>query len=336
MRPAALFLLAAAALQAAVDGTVVNGATGRPQPGVRVALVVMGGAGEQPRASAISDQAGRFAFAGALQGAALVQATHQGVTYNLMVQPGAPSTGLTLEVFDSSARPGAAKVTEDVVVLEPAGAGLSVRETVIWRNTGKETFHDTSAGTLRFYAPPEARDTVRVSATAPGSLPATQAPEPAGPPGIYKVAFPIRPGETVFEISYTLPFSSPGRFSGRAVQKDAPVRLAVPAGVTLKGDGVELLGQEPESRASIYGVGAQDYSVEIEGSGTMAAAGGVTGEGGGSGLSQILPRVYDSAYAIVGLAFAILALGFILLYRKRPPASASTRPSASPRGRNPK
>ena len=73
------------------------------------------------------------------------------------------------------------------------------------------------------------------------------------------------PGDTTFEVSYRLPFSSPGSFSGRAVQKDAPLRLAVPAGVTLKGEGLELLGQEPQSKASIYSVKTADYKVEIAG-----------------------------------------------------------------------
>ena len=84
--------------------------------------------------------AGKFRFTETPLGPALLQATHQGVTYNLMVQPGAPSTGLTLEVFDASTKPGAAKVIEDVVLLEPLGAQLSVRENVIWQNGGKLTY----------------------------------------------------------------------------------------------------------------------------------------------------------------------------------------------------
>jgi len=325
MRTALLLLLAAFVLQAAVDGTVLNGSTGRPQAGVSVTLVSVSGAGMQPQASVTSDPAGKFRFSETPQGPTLVQASHQGVTYNLMVQPGTPSTGLTVQVYNASTRPGAAKVIEDVVVLEPLGAELSVRENVIWQNGGKETFHDPAAGTLRFHAPPEAKDTLRVSATAPNGLPLEQAAVPAGPRNVFKVDFPIKPGDTTFEVGYRVPFSSPGSFSGRAVQKDTPLRLAVPAGVVLKGEGLELLGQEPQSKASIYSVKTADYQVEIVGTGSMGTAPAGGAEDSGSGLDQILPRVYGSAYAILGLALVILALGFILLYRKKATASPGSR-----------
>ena len=332
MKIACLFLVATAALQAAVDGMVLNGTTGRPQAGVPVTLVSVSGAGMQPQGSTTSDPAGRFRFSETLQGPSLLQASYQGVTYNLMVQPAA-STGLTLQIYGASATPGEAKPVEDVVLLEPLGTELSVRETVIWRNGGKQTFHDPAGGTLRFYAPPEAKDTLRVSATAPGGLPLEQAAAPAGTRDVFKVDFAIKPGDTTFEISYRLPFSSPGSFSGRVVQKDTPLRLAVPAGVTLEGDGLELIGQEPQSQASIYSVKTAEYKVVLAGTGSIAAAPAGGAQDTGSGIDQILPRVYGSVYAIVGLAMVILALGFILLYRRKAPASASAPDAASPRGR---
>ena len=38
-------------------------------------------------------------------------------------------------------------------------------------------------------------------------------------------------------------------------------------------------------------------------------------------IEQIMPRVYGQAGLIVALALGILALGFALLYRARPPAA---------------
>jgi hypothetical protein len=52
-------------------------------------------------------------------------------------------------------------------------------------------------------------------------------------------------------------------------------------------------------------------------------------EESGPSLDQILPRIYDSAYAILGLTFAVLALGFVLLYRMDA-ASAATKPKSRP------
>ncbi|MCC7174139.1 MAG: carboxypeptidase regulatory-like domain-containing protein [Bryobacterales bacterium] len=327
-----LALVSSAALLGAVDGRVVNGATGKPQAGAAVNLVAMGGAGMDTQGSVKADAEGRFSFPQTPQGPVLLQVTHQGVTYSLVLQPGTPPTGLTLEVFDASSRRGSAKVVEDVVLLEPLGTELSVREHVIWQNDGKATYHDTAAGTFRFFAPPEAKSTLRVTAVAPGGLPVEQAATPAGLPDVFKIDFPVKPGETNFEVSYRLPFSAPGAFTGRAIQTDAPVRLAVPEGVVLRGDGIAAIGQDPLSRALVYSVKTARYTVQIEGSGAMPSA-AADAEDAGSGLNQILPRIYGSVVPILGLAFLILALGFVLLYRKPAPVTTPKPPSPQSRKR---
>jgi hypothetical protein len=84
-----------------------------------------------------------------------------------------------------------------------------------------------------------------------------------------------------------------------------------PLGVTLKGDGLQPPRQDPNTRASIYEVKGREYKVELE----AAAAGGGEQDSGPS-LDQILPRIYGSVYSILGLAFGVLALGFVLLYRR--------------------
>jgi hypothetical protein len=334
MKRGLLFLLAASFLQAAIDGTVVNGTAGKPQPAVAVTLVSISGAGMEPQGSVKSDAQGNFRFEQTPAGPALIQAAHQGVTYSLMWQPGSPSSGLKLEVYDSSPKPEVAKVVQDIVLLEPSGTQLSVRETVIWQNGGKTTYANPATGTLRVHVPPEGQDSLRVSATPPNGLPLGQSASPAAGENVFKVDFPIKPGETSFEVSYQVPFSSPGSFSGRSLQKDAPLRLVVPPGVALTGDGLEPLGQEPQSQASIYGVKTADYRVEIQGMGAMGAPsadGG--GDSGSSGFNQILPRVYENVYAIVGLSLVILALGFALLYRMRKAPAATAQVPSTPRSK---
>ncbi len=244
-----------------------------------------------------------------------------------MISPGTPASGLTLQVYDLTATPGAARVVQDVVLLEPAGPQLSVRENVIFQNDGKLTYRDKANGSLRFYVPAAGKDTLRVSAIGSSGMPLEEPAVPTGQPDVYKVEFPIKPGETRFEVSYTVPFSSPGPFSGRSLQKGAPLRLVVPPGVSLSGDGLELLGQEPQSQASIYGVKTPDYKVEIQGAGSLGAAPGGNPDGG-SGIEQILPRVNAGVYPIVGLALAVLALGFALLYRKSATPAQTTQPPA--------
>jgi len=127
---------------------------------------------------------------------------------------------------------------------------------------------------------------------------------------VYKVDVPIQPGETRFDISYAVPLSIPGVFSGKVLEEEGRLWLVTPQGVTLKGDGLQPPRQDPTTRAFIYEVQGREYKVELE----AAPAGG--GEETGPSLDQVLPRIYGSVYPILGLTFGVLALGFVLLYRR--------------------
>ncbi len=57
-----LLLGTAGCLFASIDGTVVNGTTGKPEPGVSITLVKPGQQGMQTIGAAVSDASGRFVF----------------------------------------------------------------------------------------------------------------------------------------------------------------------------------------------------------------------------------------------------------------------------------
>ncbi len=333
MRRLAILLFAAAAAMAGVDGTVVNGTTGQPQPNTLITLYRLGGTGMEPVKSLKSDAEGTFRFEQDVQGPRLLQVIFDGVLYNQMISPGGASSGLRLEVFNSSRTPGEAKIIQHMILFEPTEGRLQVTENFFFRNPGKLSFNDPANGTVRFFLPEAAEGQARVMATAPGGMPVERSASKTPQPNVYKIDFPIKPGETRFDVSYSLPFSTPGVFAGRSLGKDAPLRLVVPSGVTLNGEGLKPLGQEPASGASIFEVGGGEYKVEIQGSGALGSAGaGADEEESGPGIEQILPRVYSNVYWILGLSLAILLLGFVLLYRR-----ASETPSApTPQARNPR
>ncbi len=330
MKLIVILCLTAAVLGAAVDGTVVNQTTAQPQPGVPVTLLSMGSAGPEPVANVKSDAQGKFHFDQPSTGPQLLQAVHEGVTFNLMLQPGAPTSGLTFPIYNATSKPGTAKVTEDIVLLQPGASEMTVQEIIVFQNDGKLVYQDAANGTVRFFVSGSAASPARVTVTEPSGLPLDQSAEKTGQDNVYKIVYPIKPGQTRIDIGYSVPYTSPGAFSGRTLQKDTPMRLAVPQGVSLKGDGLQLLGQDPQSQASIYSVKSLDYKVELEGTGSMAAASSDQ-EDSGSSFSEILPRIYDNSYAILGLAFGILLLGFIMLYRRDAapvPAPATPKPAA--------
>lgn len=327
------WLLSAALAFGAVDGTVVNRTTKRPQAGAMVILFRLGQQGPEPIANATTDAQGRFAFAqDVASGPHLLEANHAGVNYSLMLPPGRPATGLEVNVWNSSRQPGAAKASQHMILLEPSGRQLNVSETILLDNPGDATWQNAERGAVRFWAPEAAKNSIRVLAQAPSGVPVERNAEEAGAPGVYKVNFPIKPGETRLDISYSVPFTSPGTYQGKTLMPEAPLRLVVPSGVTLAGEGLKPLGAEPNTQAAIYEVSGAAYKVEIQGVGSLRAAApaGDAGEDEGSTLQQILPRVYDRVLWILVPLFAALALGFILLFRSG--AAAAALPKGKQRG----
>lgn len=310
MRFLALFLTAASAF-AAIDGVVVNKTTGKPQPGANVTLLLLS-AGMQPGGSAQTDAQGRFRFDQNLAGPALLQVHYQGVTYNQQVQPGSPVPELA--VYETSNKPGAAKIAQHMLVLEPTDDQLQVSETFFFSNSGNTTFNDTESGTLKFFVPKGANPPT-VLATGPNGMPLQRQPK-THEAGVYSVDFPVRPGETRFDVRYTMPFSAPDTFAGKNLYKGVATRFAVPSGVTLAGDGLTQIGQEPQSQALIYETAAADYKLSIEGTGALAAAAQQADEDAGPQIEQVLPRIYTRANWIVAAASIALMCGFVILYRK--------------------
>jgi len=168
-------------------------------------------------------------------------------------------------------------------------------------------------------------------------MPVPQAAEKTATPNVYKLAFPIKPGETRIDIGYTVPFNAPGTFEGKILYKGGPTRLVAPNGVTVKGDGIQPIGQEPKTQAVIYDLKVNDYKAEISGAGSLEAE-DTGGDSGGATYEQIPAKVYSKMTWILALTFGILTLGFILLYRARVPetaaAAARETRNAPPKGKN--
>ncbi len=326
-------LVCATCAFAGIDGTVINRTLGKPQAGATVTLYKLGQAGPEQIESVKSGADGRFHITQDAQGPGprLVQAAYGDVTYNHIVPPGSPSNDVTVEVYESSKKPGDAKVEQHVVVFEPVRGQLMVSEWYIFHNNGKVTYNDVAGGTLRFYLPPTANGAVQVNGTAPQGMPVPQAAEKTSVPNVYKVAFAIKPGETRIDLNYHVPFNAPGVFEGKIIEKNAQTRLVAPNGVTIKGDGIQSLGQEPRTKAAIYDVKGSDFKIEIAGAGTLQQSDDSASDdsGGGATYEQIPPKVYGSMKWILMLAFAILALGFILLYRAQVPETAKAAAQAA-------
>jgi hypothetical protein len=351
---ASLLVFAPLAL-AGVDGVVNNATTGKPAAGATVTLFQTSQQGPQFLNSVKTDPQGKFLFTedvapGRGGGPLLLQAVYGGVQYNKMLTPGTATTAVEIPVFESSKRPGEAKIDQHMILLEPGANGiLTVSESYVFRNEGKTTWNDPDAGTLQFALPAGAQGKVEVNALAPGGLPLRKAPDPGPKPNTFKLDFPIKPGESRVDLQWTMPFNVPAVFEDQILSKGGLTRVIAPVGVTFKGDGLKDLGQEPRTKATIWGIEGPAIQFRIEGTGSLsdgAPAGG--GEAAGNGqpaLTQNLPKLYGLAIGSSELmitvsavkwvllsVFFMLGVGFVLLYRKS--ATVTEKAPTNARGRS--
>jgi hypothetical protein len=307
----------------AIDGTIINKTTGKPGSEVPIVLMRLGDGGMMPVGTIKSAPDGKFQFNQPLDGPYLMQATFDGVTYNKLLQPGSPGTGLEFEIFNATKQGGNAKVRQHMMLIEPNDGKLSVSESVIFKNDGNTSFVDSGNGTYRFYVPAEAGDSLAVRVAGPGNMPVKRDAIPAGAPGVYKVDYAIKPGESRFDISYTIPYASPGKLKGRILHpiqgELGQTRLVTPSGVKLAGDGLEDLGAEPQTQAEVYSLTKADFELTVTGSGSLRAL--EADENSMPSPTPIAPKIADRMYWILGLSFVALGLGFTALWNRRPPQS---------------
>ena len=319
MKPLAALLFISLPLLA-VDGVVVNATTGQPQSGVAVNLVQPSQSGMVQLGNTTTDAQGQFKIDKQIPpGPGLLQATYQGTTYNQIITPGMSTTGVQLKVYDATKKAGIARTVEHLILLEPGADRLRISETFVVGNDSNLTYNDPAKGSIQFFLPPATDGNAQVIITAPGGMPIPRPALKTPVAGIYKVDYPVKPGETRMDVSYTVPATN--KFSGKIVGSDAATHLVTPGTVTVTGDGIELAGREPQTQANIYNLTGLDYNLLIEGIGSLrpddsAGAAGPGDDGGSPQVEIKKPRIYAQLPWVLSLAFAILALGGTMLYRR--------------------
>ncbi len=319
------FLLTAISLFGSIDGTVMNRTAGKPQSGVSITLIKPGAQGMQTLGTTVTDTAGHFHFENDQPGAGpqLLQANYKGVNYNKLMTPNLPTSGVELDVYEATNSPALARIAQRMLLFEPSSSRINISETVIVQNEGNTTFNNDALGAVRFYLPPAANGQVRISARGPQGMPLPRPAEKTEKNDFFKVLFPVKPGETEFQIAYVLPAGSPFTFHGQVVNVKGmaagPLRLVVPAGVTLAGTDIQQVGTEPTTQASIYNVlSTGNFTANIVGTGALhnTADAGSADNNESPPVTEAKPQIYSHIALLVVLVFSILGIGLILLARK--------------------
>lgn len=217
-----------------IAGTVTNRTTGKPAAGDDVVLIRLQ-QGMQESTRTKTDARGRFTLDVPDDGIHLVRVTHDKANYFKPVQPGTQS--IEMDVF--SAAPKVKGVTEEADVLriqtEPGGKQLKVIENFFIKNDSKPQMTQFSEVPFELTLP-DGAIVDGSAALAPGGMPVQAAPVPLPQKGHYTFLFPIRPGETRFQVTYHIPYSGSFTFRPNPSLPTDTIAIMMPKSMGFKAD----------------------------------------------------------------------------------------------------
>jgi hypothetical protein len=333
----ALFACSLAAGAEPLRGVVTNGTTKKPSAGDEVSLKRIGN-GMEDAGKTTTDARGQFSFDVApAQTPYVIWVKHQNVLYTQVAPPGSGS--VSVEVFDTAPEVKDIKILEHVTILQGKGSTLEIDE--LYTVDNNSTPPRTKAGVRAFeiYLPDGAAVKAAAAQPARGML-LKAGLAPTGEKNKYGFAYPIRPGQTQFRVSYTLPYSGKLQLNPKIPDTIENVFLGAPASMNLApARGAVYQVYKPANDAEIKNMNMfvankvtpqQELGFEIQGSGelprddgqqTSAGSAGGPGQGednrpgGGLGVPNEKPDpLHSGQWAFLGVLSAFLALGAVFVY----------------------
>jgi hypothetical protein len=197
-------LLSTLASGTTLTGTITNGTTGKPSAGDEVILIKLA-AGMEELGHAKTDVNGNFAFTYEDANAPhLVRAIHQGVTYHTPAPPG--TNTVQVKVYDVSPKLVEIHEVADVMYIQAKQGALGITRLFAVDNTSNPPRTQMNDANFEFYLP-EAAQIDEAQAQTAGGQGINIQPTPQAGKGRYAFDFPLRPGQTQFQLSYHLPYS---------------------------------------------------------------------------------------------------------------------------------
>jgi hypothetical protein len=311
-------VLSGSAAALTINGRVVNGTTGDENLSIGVTLLNPS-EGMEPVAE-MQTVAGKFTFDG-LDGDVpiyLLRVDYLDVLYTQMVRPsGSGAVDATVSVYDTTSS------WEGIHVLVPHLAAMADPD-----NLEIETLYEihnhvdpprTITGMdaqLRIYIPEDKIEILR-SFVSHEEVPIDRFPVPTDSPGVYRIDYPIRPGETKVGISYSVPY--PNKTYSLSYKLNSDIEgmtlYAVNPGMKFTSETLELGNGESVQGMTAYDVTGltkgSSFRLTISGGEPVSAA--TTGQGGGGGQSSIviLPAGAENVSIMVMVIVLLALLAFL-------------------------
>jgi len=349
-RAVVAFLLLASAsslFAATLKGTVTNATTNKPSVGDEAILIRLA-AGMEEVGHAKTDAAGKFNFTfDDAKAPHLVRVIHQGVTYHQPALPGTDSLEVT--VYDVSKKVSGVHAVADLMYLQASQGKLGVTRIFAVDNTSKPPLTQMNDANFEFHVP-EGASIDDAQAQTQGGQGVNIEPTPQAEKGRYAFVFPLRPGQTQFQVSYHLTYNGKATIDPRLIYPLQHFVAILPRTITFAPaqPGVYLDKQPPDQPDAIAEVASnpqpgQKLAFEISGDGMLKsqdeqASNQVSGPaastdnrpGGGLGPPIEAPDPLDKyrVWMLGGFVVVLVAGAIYITQRSRSvraaPAAAST------------
>lgn len=285
-----MLALSGSAVAATITGTVTNKTTNKPAAGDDVVLIRLA-QGMQEASRTKTDARGRFKLDVPDEGTHLVRVTHDKANYFRAAPPGTES--VEVDVYNAAAKVKGISSEADVMRIETQAGdkNLHVVENFFVKNDSTPPMTQFSDRPFEFYLPAGAV-VAGSAALGPGGMPVQAAPVPLGDANHYAFVFPIRPGETRFQVTYSVPYSGSFKFSPKAVMTTDTIAIMMPKSMTFTaGAGAAYSPVTEETTAQTYVArnvsSSQPLDFTISGAGQLPRdTGAATTEGGGAAGGQ--------------------------------------------------
>jgi hypothetical protein len=269
----ALLILATLAPAETLTGTVTNGTTGKPASGDEVILIKLGN-GMEIGARTKADSAGKFSFTLSEAGPHLIRAVHQDVTYHQMAPPG--TNTVEVRVYDVARKIGDLSMTADVLRFEAQGDELHGKRLFAVNNSSVPARTQMNDHNFEFYLPAGAK-IESAQAKAPNGQPIAAEATPQAEKNRYAIAFPLRPGETQFQVEYTMPYTGSLKFDPKPLYPAQHVVVVIPKTMQFSAANASLFQpmQDPGQSDTVVQVAqqtsaGQSLAMTVSGTGIIA------------------------------------------------------------------
>ena len=352
------------AFAATVTGTVTNKTVNKPSGGDDVVLIAFG-QGMQEAGRTKTDAKGHYSIDVPDNGMHLIRVDHQKAAYFQPLQPG--TTTVNVDIYDVLPKVDGVSTEADVMRVETDQQGLHVIENYFVKNDSNPPMTQFSPRAYEIYLPPDAR-IEGSAAMGPGGMPVSSSPVPTGEKGYYAFVFPVRPGETRFQVSYHLPYNGSFSFTPKVSLPTQNVAIMLPKSMKFASGGsvtFQTINDDVNAQTflarnvspaqamafTVSGTGSMPRESQGQGDQSASAAGPEAGQpsaandtrpGGGLGNPIDTPDPLNKYkwWILSGLALVLAAAAAFLLRSKPeatpatpdPSVATSVTPTAAPAG----